>query len=89
LAVDGGVPGVEGLSRFLRERAGTAAIQIIPKGDLVVLVSGITREKKRPKPFFITNPWQLYKCRLHQPAYATLHNPQPSPYKTAKQKSCF
>jgi len=41
-AVDGGVPGVDGLSRFLRERAGTAAIQIIPEGDLVVLVSGIT-----------------------------------------------
>jgi hypothetical protein len=28
LAVDGSVPGVVGLSRFLRERAGTAAILI-------------------------------------------------------------
>jgi len=31
-AVDGGVPGVVGLLRFLRKRAGTAAILIHPEG---------------------------------------------------------
>jgi len=43
LAVDGGVPGVVGLSRFLRERAGTAAIPINPEGLFGGFDSGITR----------------------------------------------
>jgi hypothetical protein len=46
LAVDGGVPGVVGLLRFLRKRAGTAAIPVYPEGRFRGFGDGITREKK-------------------------------------------
>jgi hypothetical protein len=43
---DGGVPGVVGLLRFLRKRAGTPPSLSIPKGRLMVLVTGLRVKKK-------------------------------------------